>query len=585
MVKHTSLAVFLAAFMVACFAGMAALASLVAGTAQAQSADLWFLEAESMNHNASSVVGSSASSGGKVLRFSRIGGAMKDVAVTRTTEDIYFKARSAKVTGGRWPIVAVSVNGIEKFRGQVNSSTYAEFRATPDTPPDADGVSQVKFSVVGNMSNGQQLSLDYIRGVGSAPPLDTDGDGVSDSSDNCDDVDNPNQTDTDGDGIGDACDSPPPTGDSAFPGIRWYPLMGTYAGADKGWVSEPNLIDEQYAEYVGSANEDEYLDLDADDERYYFCGGRKITWKDVLVNPAQAPTSRAQAQDPNWSNYKWNQNDVIEEQLDNSSAVAQGKAKLCIFAATTATSVQNPVPQWMMADPDNLTWTDGQGKDHVRFDKPEAVNHTADFLIALSKQYGDDPRVASITHGEYYTNSDGGGLPADFNYDKFRSDAKNIWSQVIAGSPRDASGERVNFVQSQPIVQGGFVTAQDIANIGVGVSGSGANLFQGGELDQVRPQLYGEVPLQHQVNTGPLGSPATWDGTPNSFGFSKGQTVPIKYEHVTWYYGSKGVAPLDSLMMRDDSSYTSQWHEAYQQFGPNGSKVANWSQIPNRGRR
>jgi hypothetical protein len=39
---------------------------------------------------------------------------------------------------------------------------------------------------------------------------DTDGDGVPDSTDNCDTVANPSQTDTDGDGIGDACEATPP---------------------------------------------------------------------------------------------------------------------------------------------------------------------------------------------------------------------------------------------------------------------------------------------------------------------------------------------------------------------------------------
>ncbi|MFH1771097.1 MAG: hypothetical protein ABH828_06100 [archaeon] len=38
------------------------------------------------------------------------------------------------------------------------------------------------------------------------PSVDTDGDGIIDSSDNCRLVDNPNQADTDGDGVGDVCD-------------------------------------------------------------------------------------------------------------------------------------------------------------------------------------------------------------------------------------------------------------------------------------------------------------------------------------------------------------------------------------------
>lgn len=39
----------------------------------------------------------------------------------------------------------------------------------------------------------------------TVPPADTDGDGVSDSLDNCRSVQNPNQADTDMDGVGDAC--------------------------------------------------------------------------------------------------------------------------------------------------------------------------------------------------------------------------------------------------------------------------------------------------------------------------------------------------------------------------------------------
>jgi hypothetical protein len=367
-----------------------------------------------------------------------------------------------------------------------------------------------------------------------------------------------------------------------FPGIRWYPLMGVYAGTNQGWVSEPALIDQQYANYVGPTRENAYLDLDADDERYWFVGGRKIRWRDVLVNESLAPTSRAQAQDPNWSNYKWNQNDVITEMLNASTNVTANKAKLGIFVAVTATSERNPVPAFLMNDPRGLTWTDGQGKDHVRLDKQAGYEAVADFLIALTKRYGNDTRIASIAIGEYYTNPDGGGLPADLDYDAFRTNIKHVWSQVIAAAPPDADGERINIVQTQPILSGDFVTATDMANIGIGISGSGAQLFAASDpMDSVRQQLYGVVPLQHQVNTGPLGGPATWDGTPNPWGFTNGQTVPMRYEHVAWYHSNKGKVPLDSLYMRDNSTYISQWHEAYGRFGPNGTDSGRWGQIPN----
>lgn len=43
----------------------------------------------------------------------------------------------------------------------------------------------------------------------AARPVDADGDGAPDSTDNCIDVANPEQTDSDNDGLGDACDDEP----------------------------------------------------------------------------------------------------------------------------------------------------------------------------------------------------------------------------------------------------------------------------------------------------------------------------------------------------------------------------------------
>ena len=49
--------------------------------------------------------------------------------------------------------------------------------------------------------------------------VDTDGDGVPDSTDNCDTVPNPSQTDTDGDAIGDVCEAAPPSPDTDGDGV------------------------------------------------------------------------------------------------------------------------------------------------------------------------------------------------------------------------------------------------------------------------------------------------------------------------------------------------------------------------------
>ena len=139
----------------------------------------------------------------------------------------------------------------------------------------------------------------------------------------------------------------------------------------------------------------------------------------------------------------------------------------------------------------------------------------------------------------------------------------------------------MNIVQAEPIISGGFVTATDIANIGIGVSGSSARIFANNGLDRLRQRLYGVVPLQHQVNSGTIGRPVTFDGTPNPWGYAKGQTVAQRYEHVVWYYGSKGVAPLDSMYLGTFGTLYDQWVQAYDQFGPNGSRVAQWGQLPN----
>ncbi|HEY4120371.1 MAG TPA: thrombospondin type 3 repeat-containing protein, partial [Byssovorax sp.] len=51
------------------------------------------------------------------------------------------------------------------------------------------------------------VSVSALLLAGSAFAMDSDGDGIDDSIDNCPFVANPAQTDSDNDGIGDACDT------------------------------------------------------------------------------------------------------------------------------------------------------------------------------------------------------------------------------------------------------------------------------------------------------------------------------------------------------------------------------------------
>jgi len=66
--------------------------------------------------------------------------------------------------------------------------------------------------VTSNLGNLTSNASNVIGGSTPPPPppvVDTDGDGVPDTSDNCPTVANANQTDADGDGVGDVCDNCP----------------------------------------------------------------------------------------------------------------------------------------------------------------------------------------------------------------------------------------------------------------------------------------------------------------------------------------------------------------------------------------
>jgi hypothetical protein len=85
-----------------------------------------------------------------------------------------------------------------------------------------------------NTSNAGQQDLNGDGfGDACAPPPDTDGDGVSDEADNCPDVANPNQHDDDGNGLGNACDAAPPLETAPAPAPDTPPADGGNGGGGK----------------------------------------------------------------------------------------------------------------------------------------------------------------------------------------------------------------------------------------------------------------------------------------------------------------------------------------------------------------
>jgi len=74
------------------------------------------------------------------------------------------------------------------------------------------------------------------------PPPDTDGDHVSDDSDNCPTVYNPDQADADGDGVGDACEAPPAVGGIVEMQVRGSGSVADYAADSSGDSASSNYV-------------------------------------------------------------------------------------------------------------------------------------------------------------------------------------------------------------------------------------------------------------------------------------------------------------------------------------------------------
>jgi hypothetical protein len=141
----------------------------------------------------------------------------------------------------------------------------------------------------------------------------------------------------------------------------------------------------------------------------------------------------------------------------------------------------------------------------------------------------------------------------------------------------------------------GTIRTADSAELKLGISGGDPYLFvrdcgasdgslcEPRSIHRTRQDLYGVVPLQHQCNANLFrsGHEITWTGIRNPFGYTARQTVPLQLEHVAWYSGSKGMIPLNSMTIKDDSTLTDDWFPAFDRFGPNGTDAAERGQIPN----
>ena len=385
-------------------------------------------------------------------------------------------------------------------------------------------------------------------------------------------------------------------------GVRQYAAIGTrsltkrvFDRPAKGWFTT------QWNKTMGKAVND--LKTCAFDTHYPALLA-KFRWSDAYVNDRIKPT-RQQARDPNWSNYIWNQKetsadyvlDGISDALDSDLVNhGQGIAKLSVVVGLSATSDNLIPPAWMREDK-SLTWVEGvnqNGKSdnwHARFDIPQAVDHAADFLAAFLAKFGNNKGLHSINLGEYYFGQ-AKYVPSGLDRSKYRLGVKNLWGEIVSSAPRDEDGNRVNIVQTNPLL-GAEVTINDMERLGVGVSESDTNLDfpvtqrpETAALKMLYDRRKVHVMIDGDARYACQGRRQRWDGTPNPFGHKKGYSGVATPQEIFWYHGEQGPAPIHSFFMTISSfcdgapQTTENFIDAIKQFGSCGIQATKWGAAP-----
>ena len=115
----------------------------------------------------------------------------------------------------------------------------------------------------------------------------------------------------------------------------------------------------------------------------------------------------------------------------------------------------------------------------------------------------------------------------------------------------------------------------------LGVADSNQKLFNESPTKTYRPGLHGVVPMSAPLDAVPFrnGYRATWDGTPNPWGYTNEQTVTVTVAHVAWYHGNLGVSPMDQEFITKPGIPTEQFQAAMDLLGPGGTWHDQWGGV------
>ena len=456
-------------------------------------------------------------------------------------------------SGLRWAILALVILAFLWFIPQLQGSYFAQ------QVPDLDG---------------RRNDLDSCPSVANSSQADTE---VDEAGDACVLQDNWDSDEDTLQNFKDECFTeagPVSNGgcsiEKPYPGLRYVPLVGyqPFAGVD----ITPSYVDQKYAQLMKSAYHGEGNEVK-------FAIRKNIVWSELLVNPHTMPT-HTQMRDHNWSGYKWNQpgQDDVADAL-GASCVQQGKCKISFQLKVAQGGINNPqaTPDFMLDN--NLAWIGENNEARIKFHKSEAQRWVTDFYVAALNRYGSNPKIGSVKLAEYWS---GNIKPADWNRVAYENGYQAVLEDTMATVQRDANGDRVVVYQSNPVLSPDSFTCSELIAMKVGQATANPQMFEeGAERTSCVNQAHGQIP-QSLAGDAPYhqsGYQITFDGTPNPWGYTAGQRVTVSLPLVFWFYGHKGVMPMDQEAIVK-GSLEDNFQGAMDQFGPGGTRRAQWGGVP-----
>jgi len=316
----------------------------------------------------------------------------------------------------------------------------------------------------------------------------------------------------------------------------------------------------------------------------------KMSWRTCVINKNLKPT-QAQARDPNWSNYQWNNADSsIADWLTNQIADANALGiQLGVMLADQATSANNTIPEWVLDE--GSAWIENPGvadwerMTHLRQDLPGVMMYYADFVIAFMSKFAPE-NLWGIIFAEYALGNIATRPAAvQNNRDFFHAQRKILWDTTNRFMPIREDGSQLALYQTNPSLDGAGVDQSDLISNDVGVSQSDVRLFVSNEFivasEGIMPTVANNDSRYARNDWG-----QTWpDPVPlNPFGITAGQTVTATPQHIM--YNAAYRVPLDSILFTVEAGTVQNKEDvvdAVNKFGPGGTLAGTYGTTPTGG--